>query len=112
MPNKVPATTTPPVTDFSSATNAFWTASLRMRRITRSNGAISPTIVVERTYADFESYWRVAQTGPRLAASIAAMASADRKTLSDRLRARLGANAQGRITLSARANAIKGRVPG
>jgi hypothetical protein len=69
-------------------------------------------IVVERTYADFDSYWRIAQTGPRLAASIAAMASADRQTLSDRLRARLAADAQGRITLSARANAIKGRVPG
>ena len=69
-------------------------------------------IVVERTFADFESYWRIAQTGPRLAASIAAMASADRQTLSDRLRARLAADAQGRITLSARANAIKGRVPG
>jgi SAM-dependent methyltransferase len=68
-------------------------------------------IVVERTYADFDSYWRIAQTGPRLAASIAAMASADRQTLSDRLRARLAADAQGRITLSARANAIKGRVP-
>jgi hypothetical protein len=40
------------------------------------------------------------------------MTSADRQTLSDRLRARLGADAQGRITLSARANAIKGRVPG
>ena len=69
-------------------------------------------IVVERTYADFDSYWRIAQTGPRLAASIAAMASADRQTLSDRLRARLGADAHGRITFSARANAIKGRVPG
>ena len=69
-------------------------------------------IVVERTFADFESYWRIAQTGPRLAASIAAMASADRQTLSDRLRARLAADAQGRITLGARANAIKGRVPG
>jgi len=68
-------------------------------------------IVVERTYSDFDSYWRIAQTGPRLAASITAMASADRQTLSDRLRARLAADAQGRITLSARANAIKGRVP-
>ena len=59
-----------------------------------SAGIETREIVVERTYADFDSYWRIAQTGPRLAASIAAMASADRQTLSDRLRARLAADAQ------------------
>lgn len=68
-------------------------------------------IAVERTFADFESFWRVAQTGPRLAASIAAMPEGDRELLSDRLRARLRADANGRITCSARANAIKGHVP-
>jgi SAM-dependent methyltransferase len=68
-------------------------------------------IRVERTFADFDSFWQIAQTGPRLAASIAAMPSADRQTLSDRLRARLPADAQGRITYGAQANAITGRVP-
>ena len=68
-------------------------------------------IVVERTFADFDSFWRIAQTGPRLAASIAGMSPADRQTLSDRLRQRLAADAQGRVSYSARANAIKGRLP-
>jgi SAM-dependent methyltransferase len=68
-------------------------------------------IIVERTFADFDSFWKIAQTGPRLAASIAAMAAGDRQTLSDRLRDRLPADADGRITYSARANAITGDVP-
>jgi len=68
-------------------------------------------ITVERTFADFDSFWAIAQTGPRLAASIAAMPVGDRQLLSDRLRARLRADADGRITYSARANAIKGVVP-
>jgi ubiquinone/menaquinone biosynthesis C-methylase UbiE len=68
-------------------------------------------ITVTRTFADFDSFWKIAQTGPRLAASIAAMPADDRRILSDRLRARLSADAGGRITCSASANAIKGHVP-
>jgi SAM-dependent methyltransferase len=68
-------------------------------------------ITVERTFADFESYWNIARTGPRLAASIAAMPAGDLQLLKDRLRSRFTADGQGRITLSACANAIKGRVP-
>jgi ubiquinone/menaquinone biosynthesis C-methylase UbiE len=68
-------------------------------------------IVVERTFADYESYWQIAQTGPRLAASLAAMPADDRQLLKDRLRARLDVDAAGRITYGASANAIKGRVP-
>jgi len=68
-------------------------------------------ITVERTFADFDSFWAIAQTGPRLAASLAAMPAADRATLRDRLRTRLPADGQGRVTYSARANAIKGHAP-
>ena len=68
-------------------------------------------LAIERTFADFDSFWKIAQTGPRLAASIAAMPDGDRQILSDRLRARLSADAKGRITYGARANAIKGVVP-
>ena len=68
-------------------------------------------IEVERTFADFDSFWKIAQTGPRLAASLAAMAKDDHQTLRDRLRARLTPDAHGRITCGARANAIKGRAP-
>jgi ubiquinone/menaquinone biosynthesis C-methylase UbiE len=68
-------------------------------------------IEVERTFADFDTYWQIAQTGPRLAASIAAMPPGDRQQLKERLQARLSADAAGRITYRASANAIKGRVP-
>jgi len=68
-------------------------------------------ITVQRTFADFASFWRIAQSGPRLAPRLAKMAPADVVSLQDRLRARLPADAVGRITYSARANAIKGRVP-
>jgi len=67
-------------------------------------------ISVERTFDDFETFWKIAQTGPRLMPRIAAMSSADRQQLRDRVRARLVADASGRITCSARANAIKGVV--
>jgi len=68
-------------------------------------------ISVERTFADFDSYWNIARTGPRLAASIAAMPADDLQLLKDRLRSRFTPDRQGRITLGAHANAIKGRVP-
>jgi SAM-dependent methyltransferase len=68
-------------------------------------------ITVERTFVDFESYWRIAQTGPRLAASLAAMPGDDRQRLKVSLRARLAVDASGRLTYRARANAIKGQVP-
>jgi hypothetical protein len=42
---------------------------------------------------------------------IAAMASDDVALLKTRVHARLSADAAGRITYSARANAVKGRVP-
>lgn len=68
-------------------------------------------IAVERTFADFDSFWKIAQTGPRLAARLAAMPTGDLQLLRDRLRARLTSDGDGRITCGARANAIKGRVP-
>ena len=68
-------------------------------------------IAVQRTYDDFDAFWRVALTGPGLAPRIAALDDADRRHLTERLRARLAPDAEGRITHAARANAIKGRVP-
>jgi SAM-dependent methyltransferase len=69
------------------------------------------SIEVERSFDDFDSFWKIAQTGPRLAASLAAMPDDDRRLLGERVRARLPADVDGRITYGARANAIKGRVP-
>jgi len=68
-------------------------------------------ITVQRTFADFDSFWRIAQTGPRVAPRLAAMTAADVDLLQARTRERLPADAEGRITYTARANAIKGYLP-
>ena len=67
-------------------------------------------IPVQRSFTDFETWWRIAQTGPRVAPRIAAMTDADVAILKDRLRVRLPVGGDGRITYGASANAIKGRV--
>ncbi len=102
------------------ATTPLWPPSVEASRMEalRSlwagaglTGIETHEIAIERTFADFESFWSIAQTGPRLAASLAAMPADDRRRLKDSLRARLPADAAGRVTCSARANAIKGDVP-
>ncbi len=67
-------------------------------------------ITVQRSFDDFETFWRTAQTGPRMAPRIAAMDKGDVARLEQRLRARLRPDAGGRITYGAIANAVKGRV--
>jgi SAM-dependent methyltransferase len=69
-------------------------------------------ITVQREFDDLDSFWRIAQSGPRLAPRLAAMPAADVATLRERLRERLAPDATGRITCTARANAIKGVVAG
>ena len=68
-------------------------------------------ITVQRTFADFDDYWTTILTGPSVGPRLAAMASEDIAVLNTRMRARLPADANGGITYSARANAVKGRVP-
>jgi SAM-dependent methyltransferase len=68
-------------------------------------------ITVERSFADFEDYWATVIGGPSVKSKLAAMASADLALLKSRMRARLPADATGSVTIGARANAIKGRVP-
>ncbi len=68
-------------------------------------------ITVQRTFADFDDYWATILGGPSVGRQLAAMASDDSARLRARMRARLPASASGRITHSARANAVKGRVP-
>ncbi len=67
-------------------------------------------IVVQRTFADFDDFWTIS-LGSSVGQTVAEMASADVELLKTRLRARLSADAAGRITYGARANAIKGCVP-
>lgn len=68
-------------------------------------------IAVQRTFADFDDYWTTILGGPSVGSTLAAMAPEDVALLKARMRARLPADATGRITCSARANAVKGRMP-
>ena len=68
-------------------------------------------IVVNRTYANFEDFWATTLTMPNMGPPIAALASADAERLKAGVQQRLPPDSAGRITYSARANAILGRVP-
>jgi SAM-dependent methyltransferase len=68
-------------------------------------------ITVRRTFADFEDYWATVRGGPSVGPQLAAMASRELARLYERMRAHLPPDAAGRITYSARANAVKGHVP-
>jgi len=68
-------------------------------------------ITVQRTFADFDDYWTAILGGPRVGSKLTAMASETLTLLKARMRERLPVDASGRITYSAQANAVKGRVP-
>lgn len=68
-------------------------------------------ITVQRSFASFDELWTITLAGSSLGPTIAAMPAGDVEILKARLRARLPADAAGRITYSGRANAVKGRVP-
>ena len=72
------------------------------------DGVETREITVQRTFADFDDYWTTILGGPSVGPRLAAMASEDFALLKTRMRARLQADAAGRITYSARANAVKG----
>lgn len=69
-------------------------------------------LVVRRTFADFDDYWTTIRGGPSVGPGLAAMGSGDVEVLKSRMRGHLTADGAGRITRSARAHAVKGRVPG
>lgn len=68
-------------------------------------------IVVQRTFDDFERFWTSSLKGPALAHDFKTLAPDALEELKKRVQARLGADASGRVTCTARANAIKGRKP-
>ena len=68
-------------------------------------------IAVRRTFADFDDLWSSSMGISQIEDAVATLAAGDVQLLKTRLRARLPADAQGRITYAARVNAIKGRVP-
>jgi SAM-dependent methyltransferase len=68
-------------------------------------------ITVQRTFVDFDDFWTTSVLGSSVGPTVAAMAPRDVELLKTRVRTRLPADAAGRITYRARANAVKGRVP-
>lgn len=68
-------------------------------------------ITVQRTFADIDDYWTTVRGAPSVGGLIASMTSEQQALLKARLHARFSADASGHITLSARANAVIGRVP-
>jgi len=68
-------------------------------------------IGVQRTFADFDTFWEIARSGPRILPKVAGLSRDKVEVLKERLRARLVPDAAGRITYGARANAVKGRTP-
>lgn len=69
-------------------------------------------IVVERTYRDFDEFWTTSIKGsPSFSAAVAAMPPDAVAQLKSRVCNRLPTDAAGRLVRSARANAVKGRVP-
>jgi hypothetical protein len=67
-------------------------------------------ITVQRTFADFDDFWATGLLAPSTGSIVAAMPPDDVALLKLRVRAGLPADPAGRITCSARANAVKGRV--
>jgi len=75
-------------------------------------GIETRVIVVERTFASFEDFWETGVLTNSVRIPFQALAPAEGEKLKARVRENLRSDAAGRLTLSGRANAIKGRVPG
>lgn len=97
----------PPSTDASrtEALQALW-ADAGLQAIE------TQPISVQRSFTDFDDYWNTVLKGPSMGAKLAALSAHDAELLKTRMRARLPSDAAGRISYGARANAIRGRVPG
>lgn len=68
-------------------------------------------ITVQRHYSSFDDFWETALLGPSLAPALAKMAPADVEAMREFVRAHLPVDADGGITCTARAHAVRGRVP-
>jgi hypothetical protein len=71
----------------------------------------SREIVVERAFPDFDTLWAITLTGPRMSAAAAAMTPDVLAAIRSGLKERIKVDDGKPITLKARANAVKGRVP-
>lgn len=68
-------------------------------------------ITVQRTFADFDDFWNAALLGASIKATVATMTPDQLGRLKQMVRIRLDTDRGGPVTVSARANAILGRVP-
>jgi SAM-dependent methyltransferase len=68
-------------------------------------------IATTRTFADFDEFWALSSASSAMVSILGSLAPADLDRLRTRVSVRLPADSAGRITCSARANAVKGRVP-
>ncbi len=68
-------------------------------------------ITVQRTFASFDEFWAIVVGWDAVGRTIETMAPEAIAQLTARLRACLTADDSGRMTVSARANAVRGRVP-
>lgn len=95
----------PPCPDASrlDALHGLWTGAGLTDVETRA-------ITVERSFDDFDDYWTTILGGPSVRAALASVTPEQIAVLEKRMRARLAADTVGRITYTARANAVKGRV--
>jgi hypothetical protein len=67
-------------------------------------------ITVERAFVDFDDFWETATLSPTMLSILPAIEARAIDGVKDRLRARLP-GADGRVVLTARANAARGVVP-
>ncbi|MFT4101623.1 MAG: class I SAM-dependent methyltransferase [Burkholderiaceae bacterium] len=68
-------------------------------------------IEVCRTFADFDEFWSISAETPSVGSALAKMGDEEIARLKARVRARVPVDAAGPVTCSARATAVKGRVP-
>ena len=88
------------------------TAALRSLWADTGLEAIETTeIVVAKTFDDFDAYWQNVSAISVVVPPLAALTEAELAEVKARTRAQLTSDAAGRITQTARANAVKGRRP-
>src|SRR5512142_30885 len=71
-------------------------------------GIATQVIEPVRMFANFDEFWTINMLGPVIGPTVRGLSPDKVEDLKTRVRARLRADADGRITCGARANAIKG----
>lgn len=67
-------------------------------------------LTVQRSFSSFEDYWRIAMMGPSVQASLASLEAHEMAALKQAVHSQFD-NAQGPVTVTARAHAVTGRKP-